>query len=71
MKNTISLHCPLPDIRSARIDPTLPVNERIRLFVDKLGDPYHFCVGDTPVSVLFDDGAPSLQARLTDLCGRM
>ena len=23
--------CPLPDIREARIDPTLPVNERLRL----------------------------------------
>ena len=22
--------CPLPDIREARIDPTLPVNERLR-----------------------------------------
>ena len=24
------LPCPLPDIREARIDPTLPVNERLR-----------------------------------------
>ena len=24
-------NCPLPDIREARIDPTLPVNERLRL----------------------------------------
>ena len=25
-----TLPCPLPDIREARIDPTLPVNERLR-----------------------------------------
>ena len=24
-----TLPCPLPDIREARIDPTLPVNERL------------------------------------------
>ena len=30
--------CPLPDIREARIDPTLPVNERLRLFAAAIGD---------------------------------
>lgn len=63
--------CPLPDIRSARIDPTLPVDERVRLFVAALGDPHRFRVGDTEVEVLFDDGAPSLQACLTELCSRL
>ena len=32
--------CPLPDIREARIDPTLPVNERLRLFAAAIGDPH-------------------------------
>ena len=32
-------NCPLPDIREARIDPTLPVNERLRLFAAAIGDP--------------------------------
>ena len=31
--------CPLPDIREARIDPTLPVNERLRLFAAAIGTP--------------------------------
>ena len=30
--------CPLPDIREARIDPSLPVNERLRLFAAAIGD---------------------------------
>ena len=32
-----TLPCPLPDIREARIDPTLPVNERLRLFAAAIG----------------------------------
>lgn len=63
--------CPLPDIREARIDPTLPVNERLRLFAAAIGNPNHFRVGDTEVEVLFDDSAPSLQIRLTDMCRQL
>ena len=63
-----TLPCPLPDIREARIDPTLPVNERLRLFAAAVGDPHHFRVSGTEVEVLFDDTAPSLQACLTNLC---
>ena len=44
--------CPLPDIREARIDPTLPVNERLRLFASSVSDPHRFRVGDTAVEVL-------------------
>ena len=53
-------NCPLPDIREARIDPTLPVNERLRLFA-----------AATEVEVLFDDSAPSLQACLTGMCRQL
>ena len=66
-----NLTCPLPDLREARIDPTLPVNERLRLFAASVEDPHRFRVGDTAVEVLFADGAPSLQACLTDLCKRL
>lgn len=63
--------CPLPDIREARIDPTLPVNERLRLFAAAIGDPHRFRVDNTEVEVLFDDNAPTLQAYLTNLCNRL
>ena len=57
-----TLPCPLPDIREARIDPTLPVNERLR----------QMCIRDsTEVEVLFDDSAPSLQACLTGMCRQL
>ena len=61
----------LPDIREARIDPTLPVNERLRLFAAAIGDPHRFRVGDTEVEVLFDDSAPSLQACLSGMCRQL
>ena len=64
-------NCPLPDIREARIDPTLPVNERLRLFASSVSDPHRFRVGDTEVEVLFDDSAPSLQACLTGMCRQL
>ena len=63
--------CPRPDIREARIDPTRPWNERLRLFASSVSDPHRFRVGDTAVGVLFDDGAPSLQSCLTNLCKRL
>lgn len=71
-----SCSSPQPPARSptsarARIDPTLPVNERLRLFAAAIGDPHRFRVGDTEVEVLFDDSAPSLQACLTGMCRQL
>ncbi len=64
-------NCPLPDIRAARIDPTLPSQERIHLFLSTGDNPYNFAVDGTTVEVLFDDTAPTLQQRLTDLGRRL
>ena len=61
-------NCPLPDIREARIDPTLPVNERLRLFAAAIGDPHRFRVGDTEVEVLFDDSGNYLGDHGQGLC---
>ncbi len=71
MTYTTISNCPLPDIRTAKIDPILPSQERIRLFLSKMDNPYRFVVDGTPVEVLFDDTAPTLQHRLTDLGRRM
>lgn len=62
---------PLPDLREARIDPLLPADQRIRLFVETLQDPYIFRVGETPVETRFAAGAPSLQSCLMQLCERL
>ncbi len=64
-------NCPLPDIRAARIDPALPSQERILLFLSEVDNPYRFVVDGTPVEVLFDNTAPTLQYRLTDLGRRL
>ena len=71
MNHTAPSACPLPDIRASRVDPTLPVNERLRLFAAAVGNPHRFRVGETEVEVIFADGAPSLQACLTNLCKRL
>ncbi len=71
MKNNLYSDCPLPDIRAARIDPKLPAQERVRLFLSKTDDPYRFNVDGTPVEVIFDNTAPTLQQLLTDLGRRL
>ncbi len=71
MKNDFGKYCPLPDIRAERIDPKLPAQERIRLFLSKMEDPYKFDVDGTQVEVIFDNTAPTLQQLLTDLGKRL
>lgn len=61
---------PFTDPYEARIDPLLPVEQRIRRFLQQGGDPYAFRVGETGVRVEFTDGAPSLQVCMEDLCGK-
>ncbi|MCD7889811.1 MAG: hypothetical protein LUG23_07870 [Oscillospiraceae bacterium] len=39
----------LVDIRDVRIDRTLPLEERMKSYVEQIGNPYMFKVGDTVV----------------------
>lgn len=59
---------PLADISEMRIDPALPGAERLRIFSEAVGSPYRFRVGETPVTVVYNDNAPDLQRVLTELC---
>lgn len=54
----------LRDIRNVRIDTALPREERIKSFVDQIGDPYHYLDGDIVVSIGYADTQVSLQDRL-------
>ena len=54
----------LRDIRNVRIDTALPREERIKSFVDQIGDPYHSLDGDIVVSIGYADTQVSLQDRL-------
>ncbi len=54
----------LRDIRSVRIDPSLPRGERVKSFLEQIGDPYCYLDGDTVVSVSYADTSVSLEDRL-------
>lgn len=54
----------LRDISSVHIDTTLPREERIRSFIDQIGDPYCYRDGDIVVSIGYADTQISLQDRL-------
>ncbi len=54
----------LKDICDVRIDTTKPKEERIKSFVDQIGNPYCYRDGDIVVSIGYADTSVSLQDRL-------
>lgn len=54
----------LKDITSIRIDTQKPVVERILSYMEQIGNPYLFKVGDIPVKVSFNDKGLTLQRSL-------
>ena len=50
----------LVDIRGIDIDPDAPAEERLSQFIEKVGNPYLFCVGKVPVRVTFSQTEKSL-----------
>ena len=45
----------LVDIRDVKINPDLPIEEKIKSFVEQVRNPYHFCVGKVKVRVSYAD----------------
>ena len=45
----------LVDIRDVKINPDLPIEEKIKSFVEQVGNPYHFRVGKVKVRVSYAD----------------
>ena len=45
----------LVDIRDVRIDRTLPMEERVKSYVEQVKNPYMFKVGNTVVRVSYAD----------------
>lgn len=43
----------LVDIRNVHVDRSLPLEERVRSFVEQVKDPYHFRVGNVKVRVSY------------------
>lgn len=54
----------LRDIRGVKIDTTLPRQERVKSYVEQIGNPYCYLDGDIVVSIGYADTSVSLQDRL-------
>ena len=61
----------LKDLRSVHIDASLPVPERIRSFVQQIGNPYHYKVGDVVVTVSYNVDGGTLTERFADMLSLM
>ena len=56
----------LTDLRDVQIDITKPIPERVESFLDQVGNPYLFKVGDVTVKVNYKD-EKELSASLVTL----
>lgn len=45
----------LVEIETVQIDSSQPPAERLKSFIDHVGNPYCFLVGGTPVKISFSD----------------
>ena len=54
----------LVDIRNVKIDPGLSKQERIKSFVNQIGNPYCYLDGDVVVGISYADTDVSLEDRL-------
>ena len=57
----------LVDIRDVKGDRSLPVEDRIRSYVEQVKDPYCFRVGDVKVRVSFASNGRTLNDSFTDM----
>ena len=53
-RNTLTNEA-LVDIRDVKINPDLPIEEKIKSFVEQVRNPYHFRVGKVKVRVSYAD----------------
>jgi len=61
MKNNTN-SAELIDISTIKINPALPKEEKILLFIHQTNNnPYHFLCGKYKIISVFDDNAPSLE----------
>ena len=58
---------PPVDIRDVRIDGRLSREERVRSFVEQIGDPYRFKVGDVTVRVSYSGEDATLNDRFAQM----
>ncbi len=61
----------LVDIREITIDTSLPVEERVKSYIQQIKDPYCFRVGDVKVRVSYSDTDRTLTDNFCDMLARM
>ena len=61
----------LVDIRSVKIDPAQPVEERMRSYVEQIKNPYMFKVGDTVVRVSYANTQATINDNFINLLSSM
>lgn len=61
----------LVDIRSVKIDPAQPVEERMRSYVEQIKNPYLFKVGSTVVRVSYADTQATINDNFINLLSSM
>lgn len=57
----------LIDIRDVRIDRTLPLEERMKSYVEQIKNPYMFKVGDTVVRVSYANTPETINDNFINL----
>ncbi len=55
----------LVDVKTLKIDVSLPVAERISKYLEQVKNPYCFMCGKTPVQVSFKDDGKELSTLLS------
>ena len=54
----------LRDIRNVTVDPALPLNDRIKSFLQQIGNPYCYKCGKYVVKVSYTENGGSIDERL-------
>ena len=57
----------LVDIRSVVVDTSLPPEQRMMDYLEKIKNPYCFRVGDVVVNVAYTEGGPTLNDCFADM----
>ena len=55
----------LVDIKTVKVDPFAPIDERISCFLSQIRNPYCFLYDSTPVRISFSESAQTLQECMT------
>ena len=61
----------LVDIRDVRIDRSLPLEERVKSYVEQVKNPYMFKVGNTVVRVSYADTNKTMNDNFVNMIAAM